>query len=204
MFNIYLYYINMKKLSLFLLILSLSLPYFCLTQRNIVTDIFIVKYSETYEQPLFMYYSVKCPQNGVSRSGLDFKLYDGVNTSDDEDYKNNVWDKGHLAPAASFDCDKEMLKKTFTYLNCSLQHQSLNRGPWKELEEFERNLANFYDSVSVEVECHFSVNSQILPTGATVPIGFTKKIQWDGREECFYFPNNETVKGKNWIEFRIN
>ena len=65
----------MKKLSLFFLILFLSLPYFCLTQRNIVTDIFIVKYSETYEQPLFMYYSVKCPQNGVSRSGLDFKLF---------------------------------------------------------------------------------------------------------------------------------
>jgi len=187
MLSIYLYYINMKKISLFFLILFLSIPYFCLTQRNIVTDIFIVKYSEEYQQPLFMYYEVKC-----------------LITSDDEDYKNNVWDKGHLAPAASFNCNIEMLKKTFTYLNCSLQHQSLNRGPWRELEEFERNLSNFYELVNVEIECHFSISSQILPTGATVPVGFTKKIQWDGRTECFYFPNNETVKGKNWIEFRIN
>lgn len=204
MFNIYLYYINMKKLSLIFLILFLSVPYFCLTQRNIVTDIFIVKYSEEYQQPLFMYYEVKCPQNGVSRDGLTFKLYEGVITSDDEDYKNNVWDKGHLAPASSFNCNIEMLKKTFTYLNCALQHESLNRGPWKDLETFERSLANFYDNVYVEIECHFNDNSQILPTGATVPFAFTKKIQWDGREECFYFPNNETVKGKSWTEFIIN
>ena len=51
-----------------------------------------------------------------------------------DDYVNNVWDKGHLAPAAAFNCDRETIKKTFSYLNCALQHEGLNRGPWKELE----------------------------------------------------------------------
>lgn len=192
----------MKKFTLIFLLLFLVNTLYSQEIRNIITNTFIVKYSEELEQPLFVYYNVLCPNGDAPRSGLDFKIHEGVHTSNNEDYVDNVWDKGHLAPAASFNCDKETLKSTFSYLNCVLQHQSLNRGPWRELEEFERNLAKFYDKVNVSVECHFSQSSTKLPTGATVPDGFTKIIEWDGREECFYFPNDD-VKGINWIEFRI-
>ena len=71
------------------------------------------------------------------------------------------------------------------------------------MESFERDLAKFYDYVSVTVECHFSDTSLVLPTGATVPDGFTKEITWDGRTECFYFPNKD-VSGTDWIEFLEN
>ena len=192
----------MKKITLILLSLFLVNSLYSQEVRNIVTNTFIVKYSEELEQPLYVFYNVLCPNGEASRSGLDFKKYDGVHTSNNEDYVDNVWDKGHLAPAAAFNCDRETLKSTFSYLNCALQHQSLNRGPWRELEEFERNLAKIYDKVNVSVECHFSQSSTKLPTGATVPDGFTKIIEWDGREECFYFPNDD-VKGINWIEFRV-
>lgn len=192
----------MKKFTLILLSLFLVNSLYSQEVRNIVTNTFIVKYSEELEQPLYVFYNVLCPNGETSRSGLDFKKYDGVHTSNNEDYVDNVWDKGHLAPAAAFNCDRETLKSTFSYLNCALQHQSLNRGPWRELEEFERNLAKIYDKVNVTVECHFSQSSTKLPTGATVPDGFTKIIEWDGREECFYFPNDD-VKGVNWIEFRV-
>ncbi len=193
----------MKKFTLISLLLLLVNTLYSQEVRNIVTNTFIVKYSERLEQPLYVFYNVLCPNGNESRSGLYFKSYDGVHTSNNEDYVNNIWDKGHLAPAAAFNCDRETLKSTFNYLNCALQHQSLNRGPWRELEEFERNLAKIYDNVKVEIECHFSVYSEKLLSGATVPDGFTKTIIWDGREECFYFPN-EDVKGINWIEFRIN
>jgi len=192
----------MKKLSLVLFFLLSSISVICQTDKNIITDIFIVKYSEKLEQPKYIFYKIDCPNGKVSRSGLSFKLYDGVHTSDDEDYVNNIWDKGHLAPAATFNCDREMVKKTFTYINCVLQHQSLNRGVWKELEEFERNLAKIYDDVTVSVECHFSSQSQILPTGATVPDGFTKIISYDDMQLCFYFPNEDT-KGTDWIDYRL-
>jgi len=192
----------MKKFTLILLSLFLVNSLYSQEVRNIVTNTFIVKYSEELEQPLYVFYNVLCPNGEASRSGLDFKKYDGVRTSNNEDYVDNVWDKGHLAPAAAFNCDRETLKSTFSYLNCALQHQSLNRGPWRELEEFERNLAKIYDKVNVTVECHFSSSSTKLSTGATVPDGFTKIIEWDGREECFYFPNDD-VKGVNWIEFRV-
>jgi endonuclease G len=58
-----------------------------------------------------------------------------------QDYLNNVYDRGHLAPAADFNCDLATLRKTFTYLNCALQYDELNRGVWRLLEEHERVLA---------------------------------------------------------------
>ena len=196
------YYINMKKFALTFLSFLLINVLFSQPNIGIETDIFYVRYSSKMEQPLFLSYTVLCPNGDASRSGLDFRLYEGVHTSDNNDYRNNEWDKGHLAPAAAFNCDRDMLKRTFTYINCALQHEGLNRGPWKELEEFERNLAKLYDEVYVTVECHFSESSLLLPTGATVPDGFTKTITWGDKEECFYFPN-EDVSGTDWIEFRI-
>ena len=51
-----------------------------------------------------------------------------------------------------FNCfDKETLRETFNYLNCALQHESLNRGPWKELERFERDLSKVFEEVKVNV-----------------------------------------------------
>lgn len=191
------------KLILHIIFLLSSLT--CLSQDtiNIVNDIFMVKYSEELEQPLYIYYLVKCNNGNISRSGMDFKLHEGVHTSDDEDYKNNIWDKGHLAPAASFNCNENHLILTFDFLNCSLQHQNLNRGAWKDLENFERDIAKFYDTVEVEIICHFSDSSLVLPTGATVPDAYTKILRWDGREECFYFPNQDT-NGKKWFDFYID
>ena len=193
----------MKKITLiFLLLIQFS---YLVSQEpiTIVTNIFEVNYSESLEQPLSVSYKVLCPTGNESRSGLDFKSYDGIHTSDNNDYINNIWDKGHLAPAAAFNCDREMLKQTFTYINCALQHQGLNRGPWKELEEFERNLSKIYDEVYVVIHCHFSSNSLVLDTGATVPDGFTKIIKFDNREICFYFDNDD-LSGRDWIEFKID
>ena len=73
-------------------------------------------YSEVLEQPLEVEYTVKCPNGQASRTGMDFYTDSKIHTSDNDDYSNNIWDKGHLAPAAAFSCDKETLKKTFSYL----------------------------------------------------------------------------------------
>lgn len=149
---------------------------------------FSVIYSEKLEQPLELEYEVKCTNNLYSRKGLDFYKVDGIITSDDNDYSNNFYDKGHLAPAANFNCDEEMLYETFSYLNCALQHQDLNRGTWKYLENYERMLALKY-KVSVKVKCTFSKSSKVLNTGATIPDGFFKIIKYNDKTEIYYFPN---------------
>lgn len=101
------------------------------------TSIFEVVYSEEYEQPIKLTYTVECPTGEASRSGASWVLHEGIKTSDNEDYVDNVWDRGHLAPAADFSCDKETIRKTFTYLNCALQNQYLNRGAWRLLEIYD-------------------------------------------------------------------
>ena len=168
---------------------------------TIKTDIFEVVYSEDLEQPLWLRYKVLCPMGRESRSGLDFYTVDGIHTSDVNDYKDNVWDRGHLAPAAAFNCDRETLKKTFSYLNCALQHEGLNRGPWKELEEFERGLAKIFDDVWVEIIVTFEEERQTVPGGATIPSGFVKRIMFDGKEFTFVFPNTD-VAGQDWGDFK--
>ena len=193
----------MKKLRFGLLLVLCSVTLSAQTVKKIKTDVFTVTYSEIYQQPLEVSYIVECPTGSASRKGMDFKLYSGVITSDNDDYKNNIWDKGHLAPAADFNCTDSMLRGTFSYLNCALQHEGLNRGPWKELERFERDLAKVYAFISITIICHFEDKPQNwLPTGALVPVGFTKIIWCDGEKFEFYFPNAD-VAGQDWITFKI-
>jgi DNA/RNA endonuclease G (NUC1) len=158
-------------------------------------------YSEVLEQPLEVTYTVPCPDGDASRDGLDFYEDANIHTSDDDDYRNNVWDKGHLAPAAAFSCDRETIKKTFTYLNSALQHQSLNRGAWNRLESVERGMAIWHE-VEVKIEVIFDENSQVLPSGATVPKAFRKTIKAGEITKVFYFPNIDT-SGTDWEDYLI-
>jgi DNA/RNA endonuclease G (NUC1) len=171
---------------------------------DVKTDIYEITYSQTYQQPLTIKYVVQCPTGKESRTGMSFKKYPGIITSNDSDYVDNVWDRGHMAPAGAFTCDANKLKATFSYLNCALQHQSLNRGPWKELERFEKNLTKVYAFVNIEIRVHFENDqSNWLKTGALVPVGFTKIIWCDGEIFKFYFPNKD-VAGHDWIEYKVN
>jgi endonuclease G len=192
---------NLKLILLIPTLLSFLTSYSQIIE--IKNDVFEVSYSEKLEQPLKVKYLVKCTNGKFSRSGLDFVKDKNVHTSDNDDYRNNVWDKGHMAPAAAFSCNEETLRQTFSYLNCSLQHESLNRGPWKSLEGLERDLAFLYGEVKVIIEVIFSDESEELDSGATVPDAFRKTIIVNNDSFSFYF-ENKNVKGIDWTEFFIN
>jgi len=157
----------------------------------IKTDIFEVIYSEVLEQPKFVKYIVKCPNGTASRTGMDFYTCDSIKTSDNKDYEKNMWDKGHMSAAADFNCDKQTLFKTFTYLNCSLQQENLNRTTWRLLEVRERELAKTNKVVVIEIRCIFGPKSIKLPSGATVPTAYRKTIIYDGKTEVYYFKNEK-------------
>ena len=161
---------------------------------------FTITYSQKFEQPLIVEYDVACTETKFSRKGLDFYLCDSIHTSDNADYANNEWDKGHMAPAADFACDEDLLKGTFTYLNCTLQQEKLNRGVWRLLEAHERNLAKNGET-HVKIQCHFSTKSKKLPSGATIPDGYTKTITYGSIKEVYYFPNTVPTK-KTYNEYK--
>lgn len=183
----------MKK---FLISLILLIPLFVFGQLRdsvlVKSPIFKVMYSETLQQPKWIEYHVACGEGDFSRKGLDFYVCDSVKTSDGGDYEGNVWDKGHLAPAADFNCNKDYLKMTFSYLNCVLQHEKLNRGAWRLLEAYERDLAKKY-SVDVKIKMVYSKKSLVLKSGATVPDGFYKTIKYNKVVEVYYFKNEPPV-----------
>ena len=95
---------------------------------KISNQVFEVLYSEVLEQPKWLIYKSTNRPTKVNRGSMDFYTEKDVHTSDAVDYKTNVYDKGHLAPAATFSDNMENLKQTFSYLNCALQDQYMNRG----------------------------------------------------------------------------
>jgi DNA/RNA endonuclease G (NUC1) len=196
----------MKKLlftTALLLLLSTNLYGQLRDSVLIKTSIFEVMYSETKEQPLWVKYQARPITKVADRKGMDFYTEKNYKTSDNDDYLRNVWDKGHMAPAAHFTDSKENLKQTFTYLNSALQHERLNRGEWRLLEEQERKWADT-EVLNVYIKTIFSPTSQRLPTNAVVPDGFYKRIEFtkSNKVECYYFPNQPPTK--KWTEHKVN
>jgi DNA/RNA endonuclease G (NUC1) len=78
----------------------------------------------------------------------------------------------------------------------------LNRGEWRLLEEQERKWDD-KENLTVKVTLDFNKSSIVLPTGATVPNGFTKHIYFETSKkwECYYFPNEKPTKP--WEEHKI-
>lgn len=182
----------------FLLVLLPTLGFAQLRDSvRVKTPIYEVVYSEKLESPIWIQYTVQCPTGKASRTGMDFYTNDSIHTSDDKDYVNNVYDKGHMAPAADFNCTKEMLYQTFSYLNCALQDQYLNRGVWRFLEAQEREWAKG-EKVTVTIEIKFDKASTKLSTGATIPAGFTKIIYLEKSKRTlkYYFPNAKPTRAK--------
>ena len=169
---------------------------------KVTNEVFTVIYSEKLEQPIWLKYrSINRPTN-VNRGSMDFYTEKLIKTSDNEDYKNNIYDKGHLAPAATFSDNIENLKQTFSYLNSALQDQYLNRGEWRLLEEQERKWDD-NEPLTIIVKSFFNRDSKKLPSGATIPSYFQKHIFFEKSKKwkCFVFLNEKPKY--SWAELEM-
>lgn len=156
----------------------------------IEASIFTVSYNEIYQQPNWITYQVRDIVKVADRGSRDFYEVDSVYTSNDADYYANHWDKGHLAPAGSFTDSVENLHATFSYLNCALQRDDLNRSEWAYLESQAREWAKTFGTLQVRIDIFFDEGHEVLSTGAHVPTGFLKTITFpDNQQRCFYFSN---------------
>lgn len=162
-------------------------------------EVFKVLFSEKLEQPIWVIYTSTNRPKGVDRGSMNFHKEKDVCTSDDDDYKYNIWDKGHMAPAATYSDTKEHLYTTFSYLNCSLQNKYLNRGEWRLLEAQER-VWDDQENLTIKVIPIYSENSEVLKTGGTVPDSYHKHIKFEsqGKIVCYFFLNDKPEKG--WEE----
>ena len=168
----------------------------------IENNVFKVWYSEVKEQPTKLIYTSTNRVKNVDRGSMNFYTERDVHTSDNQDYYRNVWDKGHLAPAATYSDSYENLKQTFSYLNCALQNQYLNRGEWRLLEEEEREWDDI-QNLTITVELVWDEGYEILASGGHVPTDMIKHIYFeiDGVWRCFEFENEKPTKG--WEEHEV-
>ena len=181
----------MKKIVILFSFLIVSLISFGQNVR-IKNDVFEVLYSQSLEQPLVIKYrSLNRPTN-VNRGAMDFYKEVNIKTSDAEDYKANIYDKGHGAPAATFSDNMENLKQTFSYLNCIMQDKYLNRGEWRMLEEQIRKWDDT-ENITVLIKTFFDTPAKRVATGAAIPSHLQKHIYFEKQKKwkCYVFLNEK-------------
>ena len=181
----------MKKISILIGFILLSLISFGQDVR-IKNKVFEVLYSQSLEQPLVIKYrSLNRPTN-VNRGAMDFYKEATIKTSDAEDYKANIYDKGHGAPAATFSDNMVNLKQTFSYLNCIMQDKYLNRGEWRMLEEQIRKWDDT-ENITVLIKTFFDTPVKRVATGAAIPSHLQKHIYFETQKKwrCFVFLNQK-------------
>jgi endonuclease G len=159
---------------------------------RVKNDVFEVLYSQSLEQPLIIKYRSTNRPTNVNRGAMDFYKEPTIKTSDAEDYKANIYDKGHGAPAATFSDNMINLKQTFSYLNCIMQDQYLNRGEWRLLEEQIRKWDDT-ENITVLIKTFFDTPVKRVPTGAAIPSYLQKHIYFEksNKWRCFVFLNQK-------------
>jgi endonuclease G len=181
----------MKKIVILFIFLILSLISFGQNVR-IKNEVFDVLYSQSLEQPLIIKYRSTNRPTNVNRGAMDFYKEENIKTSDGDDYKANIYDKGHGAPAATFSDNMVNLKQTFSYLNCIMQDKYLNRGEWRMLEEQIRKWDDT-ENITVLIKTFFDKPVKRVSTGAAIPSYLQKHIYFEKQKKwrCYVFLNEK-------------
>jgi len=111
--------------------------------------------------------------------------------SQNSDYINSGFERGHLAPHASFDYSAKMLDLTYSFANIVPQYPNVNKKTWIKAEKFERAMIKFGD---VKVNNYVIYNKKPKTIGKNkiaIPKAFIKEIIIDDVPLCFYFLNEK-------------
>ena len=107
------------------------------------------------------------------------------------DYTGAGFDRGHNFPAADAACDKVANDESFYFSNMTAQYAALNRGDWKELEMWSREMAIKEDSIHVwagSVGVAKKIGTTSVPTQCWKVVYVKKSNEW----LAFIFDNNTT------------
>ena len=108
------------------------------------------------------------------------------------DYINSGYDRGHLMPAKSNQCQTPAVQdECFYYSNMAAQTHRLNAGDWKSLETLTREVAVKEDSVHVwagNVGELKKIGSTSVPTKCWKVVHFKTSNEW----MAFIFDNDES------------
>jgi endonuclease G len=108
------------------------------------------------------------------------------------DYINSGYDRGHLMPAKSNQCQTPAVQdECFYYSNMAAQTHRLNAGDWKSLETLTREYAVKEDSVHIwagNVGELKKIGSTSVPTKCWKVVNFKTSNEW----MAFIFDNDQS------------
>lgn len=96
-----------------------------------------------------------------------------------EDYLRSGYDRGHLAPAADMRWSEEVMAESFYMSNISPQRPQFNRGVWKHLEKWVRDMALVETNIFVVTGPIVLANDESRTIGSNrvvVPSAFYKVV----------------------------
>ncbi len=123
------------------------------------------------------------------------------------DYTNSGYDRGHLAPDASFDWSEESLNATYSLANIIPQVPKVNREIWSKVEKYARDKAVKLGEVNVLNLVKYGSNPKFIGEDKiAVSIGFYKILYNKSLNynECFYYLNSKAESDDNVSSHKVN
>jgi endonuclease G len=175
-----------------------------LADQYLCRDGYAVGYSYKYKQPLWVAYELtgKSVGNKIKRKDK-FDADDQIPAAyraELSDYSKSGYDRGHMAPYASMDFNKESADQSFLLSNMSPQKGGLNRQGWAQLEKYVRFWAKSKEEIWVYTGPIFKGKNQktIGKNKIAVPSAFYKIIYAPKQNEliAFAMPNERIRKNQ--------
>lgn len=167
---------------------------------------FTISYNEEHEQANWVAYELTREQlkrKRVERSKYFFAdSLVSSGTAEWYDYRESIYSRGHLVPAADRGWDSAVMQSTFLMSNISPQVEQFNGGVWREAEELVREWAIDKEHIYVVSGpvfrgCSLDIIGQ--KNKITVPCSFFKAILYldtkgEGQSVGFIIPHQKSEK----------
>ena len=145
----------MKKILILVLLLIISVASFSQDVVVLKHTNYTTHFSKSKKYPVMVEWwetksKVSCPNQLARRDAFQADPQSIVETDIKADYVGSGYDRGHMSPAASNQCQTvDVQIECFYMSNMSAQTHRLNAGDWKSLEVWTRELAIKEDSVHI-------------------------------------------------------
>lgn len=182
----------MKKIFLLLILVCFSASSQLIKLEN---SSYTVIFDKQAFCPLYAFYEINFDNYDYhfkrSAITLDKRLHRSEQGNSFDYSKNKNFDRGHLVPVVDFDFDKNLLKEINIYTNIAPQDTRLNRGVWRDLENYIHN-KYLFDKKKIKVWTGIIPGYRLLGK-LKVPLFFWKMIEIDGVFYAWKFPNTQLL-----------
>ncbi|MCW2749907.1 MAG: sugar-non-specific nuclease NucA [Aeromicrobium sp.] len=189
---------------------------------DVIVDhgVFVISYNPTKLVPNWVAWRLVAEDLGTAERSNHFHsdpmLAVTMPSPRPRDYTRSGYDRGHLCPSGDRTGSADANEETFVMTNMEPQRHALNVGPWKGLEDFERQLARADKQVFLVAGGLFDAASPTLAGGEVVPRANFKIIVVLDRGAgagavnestttyAVIMPNSTTVSGTRWPDYLVS